>query len=72
MTEYVILLSFLVGLKPVTHTLPCPNWRCVANVVAHAHESRHLGRLRVFRQGDGALLPSGNSVFPPLLDLHFQ
>ena len=70
---WVIILTFVlhtaVGTK--NYTIKCEDLGCVANVMSHAHESRALARLRVFINQPG-ILPSGNSVFPPIGDYWYQ
>jgi hypothetical protein len=68
-----VLLTFALG----THTgtdirkVVCPTMLCVEDVMVRAHESRLLRRLRVFAE-DYAVLPSGQTVFPPIIDQWYQ
>jgi hypothetical protein len=70
---FVILLTFTLGSHTGTDTrrVECKTMLCVADVMDQTHESRRLSRLRVFAE-DYAVLPSGQTVFPPIIDLQYQ
>ncbi len=57
-------------IQPVTFT--CRSWACVEREIAVAHTSPGISRMRVYNGKAPGLLMSGESVFPPLLDLRFQ
>lgn len=68
---YGVILSILLasGVHETTHS--CPDLVCVAYMMTAAHDSPGLARIRVMR-GKVKLLPSGYTIFPPLLDEQYQ
>jgi hypothetical protein len=72
---YVVILTFMIGPGNVNrhHWIKCEHWECVDNVLAHAHESPALARLRVFEGDVDRFLPiSGVSIDRPLIDYWYQ
>lgn len=69
---YTVILTFaLVTGQVKEYAKTCPGLPCVAAIMVAAKESQALARLRVFR-GEPGLMISSNSVFPPLVDWHYQ
>ena len=74
-TAYVVVLTFLSAIAghPKQAVVPCPTAVCAHEFMEHAHESRLLSRLRVWKAEEFAPLPLGDSyVWPPIVDLWFQ
>lgn len=74
MTAAALILFGIIATAP--HSQPfkmqCPNWACVEKVIGEAYRSPALSRLRVFRGEAPGTTMSGDTIFPPLLDLRFQ
>jgi len=69
---FLILLTFM-GARGFS-TLDCPDIACVDSVIAHAHESQRLSRLRVFRKDEAAFAEKIGlqPAYAPLIDLQFN
>jgi hypothetical protein len=67
---FVIVLLFMAGTasRDAEQTISCPAWPCVERVIAAAHRSTRLARLRVYR-GDPGRLGNGVTVSRPILDI---
>jgi hypothetical protein len=65
----IVLLTFMAGTASADaeQTIRCPVWPCVERVIAYAHHSTRLARLRVYR-GDPGNLGNGATVSRPIID----
>lgn len=70
--ELVLFGILLSAPKSQPFKMECPSWTCVERVITEAHRSPALSRLRVFQGRAPGVLSSGETIFPPLLDLRFQ
>lgn len=74
MTAAALVLFGIIATAPHSQpfTMTCQSWACVERVISEAQRSRALSRLRIFQGAAPGTTISGDTIFPPLLDLRFQ